>query len=136
MTGFGNFAFGGQQRSLSYACFHADKIPNSIIAVVCPAVTCAAVMVQNDPDSTGDALIGSVRLGVTGGGQVLQPGEWSGWIPVTNLNKLWHKELDAATTLNYMLLGCLLSSPIAFVAHLLLEAGGHVLLEDGELILL
>jgi hypothetical protein len=103
MTDFGSFAFGGVQRSYSFPFFHADKIPNSLTAVVSPNMECEQIFLQNDPDSGGNITIGDARLAETGNGFVLQPGEVTGWIPVNNLNLIWH--LDAAdSTLNYMII--------------------------------
>jgi hypothetical protein len=99
----GNFGFGGEQRSYSFNFEHADKIPNSLVAVRCPEMKCEQVWIQNDPNSSGNITIGGDRLAVTGTGIVLIPGATTGWIPVNNLNKLWH--LDAAdSTLNYMII--------------------------------
>lgn len=101
----GNFALGGVQRSYSFPFFHADKIPNSVTAIGCPDMKCEQVMLQNDPGSTANITIGDEdTLSVTGNGFVLTPGDWSGWIPVQNLNLIWHKDGDAASTLNYMII--------------------------------
>jgi hypothetical protein len=101
----GNFAFGGVQRSYSFDFFHADKIPNSVVAVVCPDMKCEQADFQNDPDSTDNIIIGDEdTLGVTGNGWVLQPGESTGWIPINNLNLVWHKDADATSTLNYKII--------------------------------
>jgi len=104
MGDHGNFAYGGVQRSYSFGFFHADMIPNELAAALCPNMACEQVMFQNNPDSDGDIVLGSLaRLAATGTGFILQPGEWSGWIPVNNLNLIAH--LDAAdSTLNYMLI--------------------------------
>ena len=127
------FSYTGIQRSLARGCFHADAVVNSVSAVPFPYMPCAAVLVQNDPESTGNALIGSNRLAIIGEGQILQPGEFSGWIPVKNLNLIWHKELDATTTLNYMIVGCLVGGPPnPDPSYLLCEQGGYVLLESGD----
>lgn len=99
----GNFAFGGVQRSYSFPFFHADKIPNSLTAVKSPDMECEQIFLQNDPDSSGNITIGDQRLAETGLGFVLEPGDVTGWIPVQNLNLIWH--LDAAdSTLNYMII--------------------------------
>jgi len=100
----GNFAFGGVQRSYSFGFFHADVIPNSTVAVQCPDMSCEQVFLQNDPDSGGNIVIGDEdTLPVTGNGFVLQPGEVTGWIPVKNLNLIWHKDA-ADSTLRYMII--------------------------------
>jgi hypothetical protein len=96
----GSLAFGGVQRSYSFGFYHADMIPNSLIAVVCPEMDCEQVQLQNDPGSTGNITIGGARLAVTGAGRVLQPGEVTGWYPLKNLNLIWHKD-SAGSTLNY-----------------------------------
>lgn len=97
----GNFALGGVQRSYSFPRFHADAIPNSTSAVACPDMPCEQVFLQNDPDSEGNITIGSDRLAITGEGFVLEPGDVTGWIPIQNLNLIWHKDA-ASSTLNYM----------------------------------
>ena len=103
MSNKGNLAFGGVQRSYSFPFFHADKIPNSLVAVVCPTMECEQVFLQNDPDSGGNITIAGPGLAVTGNGIVLEPGGVTGWIPVQNLNLIWH--LDAAdSNLNYMII--------------------------------
>lgn len=99
----GNFAFGGIQRSYSFPHFHADKIPTSTSAVKCPSLKCEQVFLQNDPDSSGNITIGDARLADTGGGFVLVPGGVTGWIPVNNLDLIWHKDA-AGSTLNYMMI--------------------------------
>jgi len=103
MADAGNFAYGGVQRSYSFPFFHADKIPNSLVAVVCPTMECEQIFLQNDPDSGGNITIGSAELAATGQGFVLEPGDVTGWIPIKNLNLIWH--LDAASSnLNYMII--------------------------------
>lgn len=104
MVDHGNLAYGGQQRSYSFGFFHADKIPNSTVAVLCPDMKCEQVFLENDPDSSGNITIGSLeRLEDTGNGIVLVPGQVTGWIPLKNLNLIAH--LDAAdSTLNYMII--------------------------------
>lgn len=98
----GNLAFGGVQRSYSFNRFHADQIPNSLVAVESPDMECEQVFLQNHPDSSGNIIIGSSRLAETGLGFVLEPGDVTGWIPINNLNLIWH--LDAADSyLNYMI---------------------------------
>lgn len=103
MTKLGNFAFGGDQRSYSFAYFHADMIPNSLTVVQCPNMPCEQVFIQNDPDSTGDILIGSDRLAAVGSGFRLAPGDATGWIPIQNLNLVWHKD-EANSRLKYMII--------------------------------
>lgn len=99
----GSFPFAGPQRSYSFGFFHADMIPNSLTAVKCPDMECEQVFLQNDPDSTGNVIIGSSRLADTGEGLVLEPGDVTGWIPANNLNLIWHKDA-ASSTLNYMII--------------------------------
>ena len=99
----GNLAFGGVQRSYSFPRFHADMVPISLVAVACPDMPCEQVFLQNDPDSSGDIVIGELtRLGATGNGFVLEPGDVTGWIPLQNLNLIAHKDA-ASSHLNYML---------------------------------
>lgn len=98
----GNFGFGGGQRSYSFNNFHADMIPASTVAVVCSNMACEWVNIQNDPSSSNTCQIGSQRLATDGFGMVLAVGAWSGWIPVNNLNKIWHKD-GASSHLNYMM---------------------------------
>lgn len=102
MSKHGNLAYGGEQRSYSFPFCHSDMIPFSAVAVQCPNMECEQVWIQNDPDSSGDILIGSSRLAVTGKGIKLSPGDTTGWIPIQNLNLLWHKD-EASSTLNYMI---------------------------------
>lgn len=129
----GNFAFGGLQRSASFGCFHADTIPNSQAAVNLPLVYCEMAFLQNDPDSTGNVVCGSDRLSSVGNGFVLEPGQSTGWIPVQRLDCIWHKEMDATTTLHYMVVGCMVGGPpFPVLIFLLQDQGGHVLLEDGD----
>ena len=100
--GAGNLAFGGVQRSYSFGFFHADRIPNSTTAVVCPNMACEQINIQNDPTSTGNITLGDEdTLPITGNGWVLQPGETTGWLPVENLNLIWHVDSDATSYLNY-----------------------------------
>lgn len=100
--GFGNFAPGGVQRSYSFGFFHADAIPNATSAAACPDMRCEQVFLQNDPDSSGNILIGSDQLASDGQGFELAPGDVTGWIPVNNLSKIWHKDA-ADSNLNYMI---------------------------------
>jgi len=127
------FFFGGEQGSFSFDEFHADIISNSLVAVQCPAVEAELIVLQNDPDSTGNLTFGSERLAEVGEGKVLEPGNFSGALPVQNLNLIWHKEDDATTYLRYYLIGD--NIPAAHY-HLLLEDGNHMLLEDGSRVLL
>lgn len=99
----GNLAYGGDQRSYSFDYFHGDMIPASTVAAKCPDMECEQVFLQNDPDSSGNIVIGSSRLAATGFGYVLEPGAVTGWIPVSNLNLIWHKDA-ASSHLNYMLI--------------------------------
>lgn len=126
-----HFFFGGVQGSYSFNCFHGDRIPTSLTATPCPAVCCYLVMLQNDPTSSGNVTFGGVRLGVVGGGIVLEPGDFSGVLPIQNLNQIWHKEDDATTYLNYYLICCYSPGFDESHAHILLEDGGHLLLEEG-----
>lgn len=104
MVNHGSFAFGGAQRSYSFGFFHADKIPNSLAAAVCPDMKCEQVFLQNDPDSSGNITIGSYdELSTTGQGFVLKPGDVTGWIPLKNLSLISHKDA-ASSTLNYMII--------------------------------
>lgn len=104
MTDQGNFAYGGVQRSYSFPVLHGDKIPNSESAAQCPDVDCEQVFLQNDPDSTGNIIVGGERLGaVATAGIVLEPGNVTGWIPIKNLNLVWHLDADATSTLNYLI---------------------------------
>lgn len=131
-----HFFFGGVQGSYSFNCFHGDRIPNSVVAVICPTVCCHLAVLQNDPASSGNLTFGGVRLGVVGTGIVLEPGEFSGVLPIQNLNEVWHKESNATTYLNYYLICCDSPGSIEIHNHLLLEDGGHMLLQDGSRILL
>lgn len=100
----GNLAYGGFQRSYSFGFFHADKIPNSTGGAQCPAMECEQVYLQNDPNSSGNSVIGDGgTLPITGNGFVLKPGDVTGWIPLKNLNLIWHKDA-ANSTLNYMVI--------------------------------
>lgn len=100
----GNFSYGGIQRSYSFPFFHADQVPNSTDPVVCPNMKCEQVFLQNSPNSSGNITIGGPSLLTNGGlGLVLEPGDVTGWIPIKNLNLIWH--LDAASSnLNYMII--------------------------------
>ena len=122
------FFFGGDQASFSFDQFHADIVNNSLVAEACPAVDAEMVVLQNDPDSSGNLVFGDERLGIVGTGIELQPGKFSSLLPVQNLNLIWHKEDDATTYLRYYLIGDNL--PHAHY-HLLQEDGSHILLEDG-----
>lgn len=129
----GNFAFGGQQRSASLGCFHADQVPVATSATFLPLLYCEMVFLQNDPESTGNVIYGSERLAHVGTGVVLEPGQVSGWIPIQRLDYIWHKETDATTYLRYMVVGCMVGGPpYPLLSFLLQEQDGHVLLEDGE----
>jgi hypothetical protein len=138
MNNNGSFGFGGQQRSYSFSCFHADIIPNSEIAAICPNFICEWVAFQNDPASTGNLTLGSDRIAAVGTGIELEPGKVTGWIPANNLNLVWHKEDDATTFLNYMLVGCAgQAEGLAILdAFLLQENGSYLIQEDGDKIIL
>ena len=99
----GNLAYGGVQRSYSFPNFHADIIPFSAAAVKCANMACEQIWIQNDPDSTGDCIIGGARLAVDGFGIKLSPGDTTGWIPIQNLNMIYHKD-EASSHLNYMII--------------------------------
>jgi hypothetical protein len=138
MISLGDFGFGGVQRSYSFNCLHADKIPNSTVAILCPTIESEWVMFQNDPNSSGDILVGSNRLSIVGNGILLQPGQFSGWLPANNLNLFFHKDSDATSYLNYMLIGC--ASNVGVVAPILgflqQEDGDYLLQESGDKIIL
>lgn len=129
------FGFGGVQRSYSFSCFHADIVPNSLSAVKLPNVPCELVSLQNDPDSTGNVIIGSERIGVVGTGLVLAPGQSTGWISVNNLNLIWHKDSDATSHLNYWAITCGAGNPLD-TYYLIQEIayGNRILTEDGQYI--
>ena len=104
MAKTGNLAFGGEQRSYSFPFFHADIIPFSATAVRCANMPCEQIWIQNDPDSSGDIIIGDYdTLAATGMGIKLSPGTTTGWIPIQNLNLLAHKD-EASSHLNYMII--------------------------------
>lgn len=99
------FSFGGNISYFSQESYHADLIPVSLVAVVCPSILCEWVCFENDPDSDGDVILGSTRLGLVGTGIVLGPGNVTGWIPVNSLDHFWHKETTETTHLRYCILG-------------------------------
>lgn len=128
MNSTGKFSFGGSQQSFSYGFFHADEIPVSLTAVICPTVPCEWICFNNDPDSTSNLIIGSDRLSFVGTGIVLRPGDTTGWIPANNLNLFWHKELDATTKLTYYLIGY--DAPLPDPVILIEISRSPLLLED------
>ena len=130
MSDQGSFSFGGQQRSFSFGCLHADRVPTSITGVRCPTVSCEWVMFQNDPASTGNLFVGGDRLPVVGSGVELEPGDSTGWIPISNLNQAFHKEADATTMLQYIMIGC--KGPTAKAVLLIEVDRSPLLLEDGQ----
>ena len=97
----GNSAYTGVQRSYSFPHFWADAIPASTAGAWCPNMPCEQVDIQNDPNSTGNIVLGGLEsLQTTGQGWVLEPGQSTGWIPIQNLGLIAH--LDAADShLNY-----------------------------------
>lgn len=108
MTDQGNFAFGGQQRSYSFPRFHADRIPTTAAtdtAEQLPNMECEQVWLRNSVNSSGNIVVG-VQNRLDGGllgGITLEKGDILGWIPVNNLNLIWH--IDAANSyLEYMLI--------------------------------
>lgn len=90
-------------KSYSFPLFHADEIPYSAAPVACPDMPCEQVCVRNSVNSAGNAVIGSNILTNTRG-IILEPGNWSPWIPVQNLSLIWHMELTAGTVLQYMII--------------------------------
>lgn len=99
----GNFAYGGVQRSYSYPEFWADRIPNSTAGAQCPDMKSEQVFLSNHPDSSGNIILRGGPFSV-GTGFTLGPGQVTGWIPVKNLNLIYHKDADATTYLEYMLI--------------------------------
>jgi len=92
-------------RSYSFEIFHADMIPYSATTVPCPSMDCEQVCFQNSPNSGGNIMIGGARLAsVPSAGMVLRPGDWSPWIPITNINKVYYRCLAASSWLNYMII--------------------------------
>lgn len=92
----GNHAYGGQQRSYSFPHFHGDQIPTSTTATKCPDMPCEQVFLRNSVNSTGNVIVGGERLAVTGLGLTLEPGDFMGWVPVQNLNLIWHKDASSS----------------------------------------
>lgn len=101
--GLGNFAFSGGQRSYSFPRWWADRIPVSTSGAQCPDMKCEQVFLKNHPDSTGNIILGGSDIAATGQGITLAPGETVGWIPTNNLGNIWHKDADATTYLEYMI---------------------------------
>lgn len=100
----GNFAFGGPQRSYSFPLFHGDRIPTSTTAIKCPDMPCEQVMIRNSVNSTGNVVVGGERLAVSSvAGITLEPGDFLGWVPVQNLNLIWHKDA-AGSYLEYVII--------------------------------
>ena len=75
----------------SFPRFWGGQFPNNTVGVAGPAVPCEQVWLQNHPDSTGNIILGGKNLPALGEGVVLIPGATTGWIPVKNLNLIWHK---------------------------------------------
>lgn len=99
----GNFPFTGGQRSYSFPKFWADRIPNSTAGVQCPHMPCEQVYLRSHPDSTGNIILRGGPFSV-GTGYTVGKGEVVGWIPINNLNLIWHQEADATTYLEYMII--------------------------------
>lgn len=104
MADHGNFAFGGVQRSYSFPRFWADRIPTSTAGAQCPNMKCEQVFLKNHPDSSGNIIIGGSEVLSTGQGFTLAPGDATGWIPINSLDLVYHKEADATTYLEYMII--------------------------------
>jgi hypothetical protein len=100
--GRGNFGYGGDQRSYSFPFAGSGRITTSLTAVQMPNVPCEQVFFQNHPDSTDNVYIGGSDLPNDGSlGFVLEPGNFSPYLPIQNLNQLYHVEGDATTYLQY-----------------------------------
>lgn len=94
--------FGGDIRTpLNHA--HIDMIPNDTSVAQCPNFKCQMVTFYADPDNSGDCVLGTERLSITGAGIKLEAGKWSPWFPVANLNEFYHQDA-ADSNLVYVVL--------------------------------
>lgn len=91
-------------KSYSFPVFHADEIPYSATPRRCPDMPCEQICFRNDPASIGNVYLGTEGHMTNTRSMILEPGDWSPWIPIQNLNLVSHFESAASTRLRYMII--------------------------------
>lgn len=89
MGGTGHFALGGVQNSYSFPYAAAGRIISGATALQMGNIPCEQVYFRSHPSNSQNIYIGGSDVS-SSVGMVLQPGEFSPWIPVQNLNELYH----------------------------------------------
>lgn len=69
------------------------SLTTTAAAALAASQACKMVMVQNDPDNTVNVLVGDSSSQTI----KLLPGDWSPWLPVSNVNLVYAKNVSSTT---------------------------------------
>lgn len=89
----------------------SGELQGSATALQLPDIKCRMVMLKAMDDNTGDVYVGGSGVTIPDGttdatsGLQLSPGEFSPWIPVSNLNLLYRICDNAGDDLTYLAVG-------------------------------
>jgi len=96
----GSFGYGGNQRSYSFPFAGAGRLVGIVARTQMPDVPCEQVFFRAHPDNTGDVFIGGNDVSSVQG-MILEPGDYSPYIPIQNLNILYYVCENTASHLQY-----------------------------------
>jgi len=99
----GNFAYAQGQRSYSFPHAGIGRLPSTTSVTRMPGIPCEQVAFQAHPDNTGNVFIGTGATMKPTQNIVLEPGKWSPYFPIQNLDLLYYYCADATSYLSYML---------------------------------
>jgi hypothetical protein len=99
----GHLAKGGIQNSYSFPVAASGRIVTGITRIRFPNIPCEQVFFKAPSANTGTVYIGGSTVN-SSTGMALQPGEFSPWIPVQNLDLIWGVAADATSYLLYFMI--------------------------------
>ena len=100
----GHFAYGGFQNSYSFPGIAINRLGiNTGNPIQMPSIEAEQIAFYAPPTNAGYVYIGTSAAMGTQHAIVLQPGMWTPYFPIRNLNNFWYKNADANSPLIYVL---------------------------------
>lgn len=99
----GHLAFGGVQNSYSFPFAGIGRLGNSTVVVQMPSIPCEQVCFYADSENADNVYIGTSAACGTDHVITLEPGKWSPYFPVNNLDKFYYICADADSDIIYSL---------------------------------
>jgi hypothetical protein len=102
MTRHGHLAFGGIQNSYSFGRFAAGRFVVGTASINLDDIPCEQVVFRSHPDNASNIFLGGSDVSTTVG-MILEPGDFSPYIPVENLRLIWVIADGATQNLQYFI---------------------------------